>query len=269
MGMQVKLQEKVYPSPILLIFNIFLKVGDIMRDPNCTVRSYELEAPPVSIEMREIPEYNLYDFDLNDEKSFKKYIQTVEKVVRSSFEYKEMIKYLRENMDMNQCAFYKNVNNTDNTKVRIEIHHEPLSLYDICLIVYNKRVAYNEPLDEEYVAKEVMYHHYNLMVGLIPLAETVHELVHASYLFVPTTAVLGKYKEFVNAYQPYMLPEQLETLEHIEEATKVYNSDDAKAILSTNYIYVDLSGAYEMPKTEDIINMLKGRIKEIVDQNGM
>lgn len=236
-----------------------------MRDPNCMVKSYELDAPPLTIEMHEIPDYNLYDFDLNDEKSFKKYIQTIEKVVRSSFEYKEMVKFLREYMDMNQCAFYKNVNNTDNTRVRIEIHHEPLSLYDICIIVYNKRAAFNEPLDEEYVAKEVMYLHYNLLVGLIPLAETVHELVHASYLFVPTTAVLGKYREFVNMYQPYMLPEQLEVLEHIEEATKVYDSDEAKTLLSTNYIYIDMSGAYQMPKLEDIAAMMKDRIKEIMD----
>lgn len=238
-----------------------------MRDPNCLNKYYELDAPPVVIEMKDIPEYNIYDFDLADEKSFKKYIQTLEKTVRSSFEYKALIQYLREYMDMNQCAFYQNVNNADTTKVRIEIHHEPLSLYDICLIVYNKRLAFNEPLDEDYVAKEVMYLHYNLMIGLIPLAETVHQLVHAQYLFVPTTAVLGKYKEFINMYKPYMLPEQLEALDHIEEATKAYDDMDAKTLLSKNYIYVDMSGAYKLPQTKDIIAMVKSRIKEIVDDN--
>ena len=238
-----------------------------MRDPNSVVKTYELDSPPVVIKMDEIPDYNLYDFDLADEKSFKKYMKAIEKSVRSSFEYKQMVSYLREYMDMNQCAFYQNVNNVDTTRVKIEIHHEPLSLYDICLIVYNKRVAFNEPLDEEYVAKEVMYLHYNLMVGLIPLAETVHELVHACYLFVPPTAVLGKYKEFVERYKPYMLTEQLEVLEHIEEATKAYDSDEAKTILSTNYIYMDLSGAYELPKTEDIVAMLKDRIRDIMDEN--
>ena len=236
-----------------------------MRDPNNMIKSYEMEAPPTIIKMNEIPPYDLYDFDLNDEKSFKKYMQTIEKCVRQSFEYRALINFLREYMDMNQCAFYKNVSNVDTTKVRIEIHHEPLSLYDICLIVYNKRLAFNEPLDEEYVAKEVMYLHYNLMVGLIPLAETVHQLVHAQYLFVPTTAVLGKYREFVNRYQPYMNPEQLETHEHIEEATKVYDSDDAKLLLSKNYIYIDMSGSYNLPKTEDIISMVKDRIKDILD----
>lgn len=238
-----------------------------MRDPNNIVKNYEIDSPPLIIQMHDIPEYNLYDFDLNDEKSFKKYIQTLEKTVRSSFEYKSLINYLREYMDMNQCAFYQNVNNTDTTKVRIEIHHEPLSLYDICLIVYNKRVAFNEPLDEEYVAKEVMYLHYNLLVGLIPLAETVHQLVHAQYLFVPTTAVLGKYKEFVDRYNPYMLPEQIEVLEHIEEATQTYDDESAKTILSKNYIYIDMSGVYNFPKTEDITNMLKDRIKEIMDKS--
>lgn len=237
-----------------------------MRDPDGLVNSYELESPPTVIEMKDIPEYNLYDFDLSDEKSFRKYIQTIEKTVRTSFEYRQMVQYLREYMDMNKCAFYENVNNIDTTKVHIEIHHEPLSLYDICLIVYNKRVAFNEPLDEEFVAKEVMYLHYNLMVGLIPLAETVHQLVHAQYLFVPTTAVLGKYKEFVNRYEPYMLPEQIETLDHIEEATKTYNMNDAETILSKNYIYVDMTGSYKLPKTEEIVGMLKDRIKTIMDE---
>lgn len=237
-----------------------------MRDPDGLVNSYELESPPTVIEMKDIPEYNLYDFDLSDEKSFRKYIQTIEKTVRTSFEYRQMVQYLREYMDMNKCAFYENVNNIDTTKVHIEIHHEPLSLYDICLIVYNKRVAFNEPLDEEFVAKEVMYLHYNLMVGLIPLAETVHQLVHAQYLFVPTTAVLGKYREFVNRYEPYMLPEQIETLDHIEEATKTYNMNDAETILSKNYIYVDMTGSYKLPKTEEIVGMLKDRIKTIMDE---
>lgn len=238
-----------------------------MRDPNALVKSYELDTPPAVIQIHDIPDYNLYDYDLNDEKSFKKYIKSIESIVRTSYEYKAMRDFLINYMDMNQCAFYQNVNNTDSHRIRIEIHHEPLSLYDIVLIVYNKRVAFNESLEEEYVAKEVMYLHYNLMVGLIPLAETVHELVHANYLFVPTTAVLGKYREFVNAYEPYMLPEQIETLQYIEEATKVYDSEEAKTILSTNYVHVDLSGAYNMPRMEDIAAMVKGRIKEILDQN--
>lgn len=236
-----------------------------MRDPDNIMKEYDLEAPPLVIEMHDIPDYNLYDYDLNDEKVFRKYIQTIERNIRTSYEYRAMIAYLREYMDMNQCAFYANVNNVDTSKIHIEIHHEPLSLYDIVIIVYNKRLAFGESLEEEYIAKEVMFLHYNLMVGLIPLAETVHQLVHAQYLFVPTSAVLGKYREFINRYEEYMLPEQLEVIEHIEEATKFYDSDTAKTLLSTNFIYVDMSGAYNMPRTEDIVGMLKDRIRELTN----
>ena len=236
-----------------------------MRDPNGLVSTYELESPPAVIVMHDIPEYNGFDYDLADDKSFLKYIKDIKTVVRSSYEYHNMVNYLRNYMDMNQCAFYRNVSNIDTTKIRIEIHHEPLGLEDIVRIVYNKRVAFNEPLDVEWVAKEVMYLHYNLMVGLIPLAETVHELVHAKYLFVPTSAVLGKYRVFVDRYRDYMLPEQLETLENIEVATEAYNGEDAKTILSTNYIYVDFSGEYKFPTTEEMIKMLKSKIKEITD----
>ena len=226
-----------------------------------------MDRPPSIIEMKEIPEYNLYDFDLNDEKQFKKYIQTIEKVVRSSYEYREYTNYLREYMDMNQCAFYKSVNSTDLPKVHIEIHHEPLSLFDICLIIYNKRLAFNEPLDEEYVAKEVMYHHYNLMIGLIPLAETVHQVVHAQYLFVPTSAVLGKYREFVDIYSPYMIPEQLETLANIEEATSCYDGSDAQTILSKHFVYIDMNSGdeYKLPAREEIMTMVKDRIRELTE----
>ena len=46
-----------------------------MRDPDNIAKSYELEAPPAVIEMKDIPEYNFQDYDLADEKQFKKYIQ--------------------------------------------------------------------------------------------------------------------------------------------------------------------------------------------------
>ena len=83
---------------------------------------------------------------------------------------------------MNKCSFYENVSNIDSNDIKIEIHHEPISLYDICIIVYNKRNFFHENLSE--LLKEVMLLHYKLLIGLIPLAETVHELVHNKYLFI-------------------------------------------------------------------------------------
>lgn len=236
-----------------------------MRDPGSMhdIYEYASENPPAIIKIDSVPEYNIEDFDLNDEKEFKKFIQSVERDVRGSYEYKQFTAYLRENLDMNKCSFYMNVNNVDSTKIRIEIHHEPLSLYDICLIVCNKRNYFHESLEEELVAKEVMCLHYKLWVGLIPLAETVHELVHNQYLFVPTSKVMGNYREFINQYQQWMLPEQIDILDHIEHTTRDYESE-YKTILSKQFIYVDLSGAYDLPRKEDLIKLMKERIGEII-----
>lgn len=241
-----------------------------MRDPDNLHKMYEyLEEPDAVIKLVDVPPYDLSDWDLNDEKEFKKFISSIEKkTIRGSFEYRAMVSYLRNYLNMNRCSFYENVNNIDTSKIKIEIHHEPLSLYDITLIVFNKRNALREDLDEESIGEEVMWLHYNLMVGLIPLSSTVHELVHNQYLFVPTRAVMGKYREFVDRYRPYMLPEQLDVLQKIEDASTMIE-DDYKTLLSRQYIYVDLTGAFKLPRIEDVVNLVRGRINEIMDENSM
>ena len=238
-----------------------------MRDPNNMIQiDYYNNDPLTIIQIDSIPEYDIEDYDLFDDKDRKKYFSDIERIVRGSFEYRQMVKFLHDNMDMNKCSFYENVNNIDSYKIKIHIHHDPITLYDICLIVFNKRQALGEPTDPESVAKEVMYLHYNMMVGLIPLAETVHELVHNQYLFVPTDKVFGKYREFVELYRDFMLPEQIDTLERIEEATIYYNTDSMN-ILAKSYIHLDLSGAYKLPRFEDVIQSMKIRIDDIKKGN--
>lgn len=237
-----------------------------MIDPKDLHEQYEyVDDVPDIIKLDQMPTYDRYDYDLTDEQSFKHYIDAVERNVRTSFEYRQMVSYLRDYLDMNKCAFYENITNADTTKVHIEIHHAPFMLRDICYIVYNKRVAFNEALDEEMVAKEVMYLHYNLWVGLIPLSETVHELVHNQYIFVPCTKVLGHWQEFYNRYKPYMSPEQIEQIESIIEASRYADNEEHKTILSKKFIYVDPSGAYKLPKMEDVAAMLKNRITDLME----
>ncbi len=234
-----------------------------MRDPY-ELKEVEYSGQKLSvIEIDYIPEYDLEDYDLMDSKEFNKYIFSIEKIVRGSFEYRQLITFLRENMDMNKCSFYENVNNIDTCKIKIHIHHHPFTLYDICLMVYNKRSFYGESLEEEMVAKEVMFLHYNLMVGLIPLAETVHELVHNNYLFIPLDKVMGNYQQFINMYEDFMSPEQIDVLERNIEYTKTYIEGKQNHILSKNYVYIDLTGAYEMPALSEVITMMDTKIKQI------
>lgn len=235
-----------------------------MRSPN-SVKQVDYSTEKYSIlKLDNIPPFEDNPYDLLDNKDFTKYIKDIERICRNSFEYRSMINYLRENVNMNKCSFFQNVNNIDTFKIKIHLHHHPFTLYDLCIIIFNKRSYYREELHPELVAKEVMFLHYNLYVGLIPLSETVHELVHNNYLFIPMDRVLGKYQEFENLYGEFMTPEQQDLLERNKEATRAYCDDLAlNPLLQKSYVYLDVTGSYDLPTFEQVIDKMNYRIKEI------
>lgn len=236
--------------------------GDIVRNPDNIIQIDYDEAKEQVFKIENVPDYDIEDYDLNNEKELKRYFDSVERIVRNSFEYKQLVNFLKNYMDMNQCSFYQNVSGEDGYNIKIHIHHEPITLYDIVVAVFNKRTAMREPLTEDMVAKEVIFNHYKLRVGLIPLAETVHELVHNQYVFVPTTAVFGKYWEFVQIYDQYMDPECVDTLKKIEEISKRYTMDEAGNILSTNLIYVNTDEVFGKTDLKEVKEMLKEKLKK-------
>lgn len=225
---------------------------------------------PELIKLEELPPYEIQDYDVFDEKDFRKYINDVKKTVRNSLEYRQFVQYLRNYMNMNECSFFENVNNMDTSKIKIELHHSPYTLEDIVVTVFNKRVFYGENIDVEDVAKEVMYIHYFLMVGLIPLSETVHELVHNQYLFVPTDKVVGNYKEFEEIYGNWIPEEVKEKIDSYEQKTITYNVEVDKALLQQKQIAIELhddTGMYQLPTMETMENIMNKKIEEIRHQN--
>lgn len=216
-----------------------------------------------------IPEFDFLTWDLEDDKELKKYFSTIEKEIRGSYEYRGMIKYLKDNMGMDQCSFIK-VSNKDNYNIKIEIHHYPFTLYDIVTIVYRKRCFYNEPLDTQLVAKEVTMLHYKLLVGLIPLSETVHQLVHAGKIFIPIQNVLGRYKIFVDFYKQFCEEDQLETLDRIEkysleQTTDLLNTVD---ILQQNNITIqNTEKRFQLPDFNNMEAVMNTRIEDIKKNN--
>ena len=82
-----------------------------MIDPD-GIQIQETNLPAV-IELKNIPEFDTQCWCLEDEKDYNKFIAEVEKQVRRSFEYRRFINYIRDNMQMNQCAFLKEVTNQE------------------------------------------------------------------------------------------------------------------------------------------------------------
>ena len=214
------------------------------------------------IQIENLPPFDIGDYDLNDEKEMRKYLFDIERTCRNSYAYKKFIGFLREHVDMNKCSFYENVNNIESYSIKIHIHHTPLTLFDIVEIVVRKRTAMKESLNVNLVAKEIMLLHYLMLVGLIPLSETVHELIHNGYLFIPTDHVFGRYREFIDRYKEYIDSQLMKTLESAEEYTKTYDFMKETEVLKMRMVYIDPSGSYEFPVFKEIVE----KIKENIDQ---
>ena len=233
----------------------------ISEDSMMTIQPNDVDIVKIP---KDIPVMDIEDYDLFDDKEREKYINDLERHVRSSYEYRNMVQYLREYMNMNSCAFIPNVTNEVNRKIKIELHHSPFTLRDICVTILNKRIKNNEMLTIESVAYEVMFVHYSLMVGLIPLSETVHQLVHSQYIFIPTDKVYGYYKNFVKTYNDYIDPELLDKLDELERLTiaGTYN-DSYKEVLEKKYITIDMEGNNQFDKLHELQESLKEKLSEL------
>lgn len=227
----------------------------------------------------DIPNYDIEDYDLFNEKDFKKYIDDIERLVRTSREYREAVQYLRMYMDMNNSLFFRNVNNIETAKIKIELHHYPFTLYDIVLTVFNKRSRCQEPLDTELVAKEVAYLHYFLIIGLVPLSKTEHKLVHNQALFIPleynnTPIVLGDYNKFIEMYEKDIPEDAMVRYNTYKELTKTYNNAINTKILEINPTYLKLPGSdenslgsYNLPELEQVLSLTQNKINSITQKH--
>ena len=187
---------------------------------------------PEIITIREVPEFETECYCLEDDKEYERFVIDVEKRVSRSFEYRRFIYYIRDNMNMNECAFLKGVTNKETFDIKIEIHHYPFSLRDVTEIVIRKRRYYGESMTLQMVSKEITELHYKLLIGLIPLSQTVHELAHSSRIFIPVDKVMGRYNLMVDIYKPFCDVEQLETLSRIEK----YSEEKTNRVLDTNIL---------------------------------
>ena len=173
--------------------------------------------------------YNFYEYD--DEKKLKRYIKSIESIIRSSIEYRGYIKYLKEEQDLTACKFLSHVDGKDMKGVSIEFHHYPFNLYEIVDTVLKKQTDfYNHPTSTFEVANEVMRIHYENMIGLVPLTKTVHELAHNGEVFINLNLVYGNVKKFIDDYNEYISQELFDALETLS------NLSEKNALQSNNYI---------------------------------
>lgn len=198
-----------------------------------------------------IPEDMEYITIINNDKDKSKYIKRCENIIRASTEYRDYIAFLKEHVDMNRCAFFQNVSSEDTKRVKIEIHHEPFTLYDYVEVIVNKYISEGLPLNDLRISDEVMELHYNNQVGLIPLSKTIHEVIHNSTkIVIPLNMVYGDYASFLSSpeYESYV-EELYDKLESKINATKNLTKESFDALMK-EFTYIEMKDVKAVEKQE-------------------
>ncbi len=191
----------------------------------------------------DIPKVEMRSPILSD-KDKTRLVKQIERVVRTSQEYRDYIKFLKDNIDMTKCTYFNKLSNKGGKRISIHIHHEPFTLYDITMIVLNKHLSKNEPINMLDVAEEVMYLHYRDMVGLLPLSVTVHELVHIGKVLIPLQVVYGNYIKFLEQYEEWITDD----LKNILQAKLIMSREFIdNSILEKKYVYLEVEG-FNLPQ---------------------
>ena len=159
-----------------------------------------------------------------------KYVKSIERIIRSSYEYSTYIGILKNKMDLTRCRFIPDVDITETKGLSLEIHHYPFTLYELVDYKINQLEELGRLTDTFnpfLVARAVMQMHYQGRVGLVPLSVTVHELVHDGDIFVPLTDkfVFGNWEE--GAKLDLVYPDDTESrLQLLKKLTKDYVIND-------------------------------------------
>ena len=192
-----------------------------------------------------------YYVAISNDKERHKFIKRVEKIVRSSKEYRDYIQFLKEHVGLDKCVFFQNVTNGGENKksrISIEIHHEPFTLYEIVDTVLTKYQDEGLPINDLLIADEVLELHYNNQVGLVPLSKTMHEMIHKSTkVIVPLNMCYGQYSEFLEEYEPYISEEMYEKLERKMNETAALTPESFEAI-KTEFTYLDVDTVEDVEK---------------------
>ena len=104
-----------------------------------------------------------------------RFIKKTESIIRKSIQYKAYKKKLMDS-GINMCAILGNV--TDE-KAKIEMHHGPIfTLWDYVEITIQYLYKNNQPLSTFKIADTVLSDHFDDLIQVVMISESVHKTVH-------------------------------------------------------------------------------------------
>ena len=132
-------------------------------------------------------------------KEEKKFLLSVKNMVRSSYEYKEWVKFVKFNVGLDTCSF----TGEHSGEVTIELHHHPISMANIIKIIYdamsnNTNLTVIPSTD---IVRAVIDLHKQNNLGYVLLVTTLHEKFHNGFLQIPMEYINGNWTYLLNNYE--------------------------------------------------------------------
>lgn len=133
-----------------------------------------------------------------DDAAYKGFVKDVERMVRTSDDYKAFIQWVKRVLGINFCQVSSKILDGDAT---IEMHHGPIfTLYDYAAILLNDAIASGERISTFRIASKLIEEHFALRVQVVMLAITNHEAVSNRDLFLNIHQGIGNVDAFIKKY---------------------------------------------------------------------
>lgn len=195
---------------------------NIIKLPSSSkIENVEHKNESLSSNIFQLPFYKTSFIDFKD---YVKFIKQVEKVIRTSDDYKSYINYLKTEINLNYCQFLYGI---DDEKATIEMHHGPiLTLYDYVDIVTNYHCVKKDKFTTLSIAEEVLNEHFENRVQIVMLSKSAHDAVHTGKLFINPNQAWGNLNDFLVKYEEGLTEEQINKINSYLIISKTTRSND-------------------------------------------
>lgn len=136
---------------------------------------------------------------LMDVDTYRNFLKNVESRFRASKEYKAYKSYLIETLGIDRCQVFGNITVED---ADIELHHNVLGLFDICLLISSHIVNTVGIISTFDLIELLIQEHYNNRVGITFLSKTAHQVfTNDPNAYIPPEMTFGKWWELLSRYR--------------------------------------------------------------------
>lgn len=136
---------------------------------------------------------------LMDIDNFRNFLKNAESRFRACKEYKAYKSYLIESLGIDRCQIFGNITTED---ADIELHHNVLGLFDICLIISLHVVNTVGIISSFDLIELLIMEHYNNRVGITFLSKTAHQMyTNDPDGYIPPEMTFGKWWELLSIYR--------------------------------------------------------------------